>query len=136
MISTGFSAAEKSAVTSACQNLIDGFLKPRFLPTIRPTQFNYPIDILGKWHGTKYRFMQRYRSGFRETLGEEFDAPFARFDWITRNRFDIPSHWRMVLSAPRSDPPRRDRHVKVRRIAPSPLNTASQLPRGAHRMDT
>ena len=66
MISTGFSAAEKSAVTSACQNLIDGFLKPRFLPTIRPTQFNYPIDILGKWHGTKYRFMQRYRSGFRE----------------------------------------------------------------------
>jgi hypothetical protein len=75
--STGFSAAEKSAVTSACQNLIDGFLKPRFLPTIRPTQFNYPIDILGKWHGTKYRFIQCYRSGFRETLGEEFDAPFA-----------------------------------------------------------
>lgn len=92
MGSTGFSAAEKSAVTSACQNLIDGFLKPRFLPTIRPTQFNYAIDILGKWHGTKYRFMQRYRSGFRETLGEEFDAPFARLDWITRNRFDLQWH--------------------------------------------
>jgi hypothetical protein len=90
--STGFSAAEKSAVTSACQNLIDDFLKPRFLPTIRPTQFNYPIDILGKWHGTKYRFIQRYRSGFPENLGEEFDAPFARLDWISRNRFDIQWH--------------------------------------------
>jgi hypothetical protein len=69
--STGFSAAEKSAVTAACQNLIDDFLKPRFLPTIRPTQFNYPIDIQGKWHGTKYRFIQRYRSGFPENLGED-----------------------------------------------------------------
>ena len=64
MRSSGFSAAEKSAVTAACQHLIDDFLKPRFLPTIRPTQFNYPVDILGKWHGTKYRFIQRYRSGF------------------------------------------------------------------------
>jgi hypothetical protein len=79
--SAGFSAAEKLAVTSACQNLIDDFLKPRFLPTIRPTQFNYPIDILGKWHGTRYRFIQRHRSGFQENLGEEFDAPFARLDW-------------------------------------------------------
>ena len=92
MRSTGFSAAEKSAVTAACQNLIDDFLKPRFLPTIRPTQFNYPIDIQGKWHGTKYRFIQSYRSGFPENLGEEFDAPFARLDWISRNRFDIQWH--------------------------------------------
>src|SRR5579864_872435 len=90
--SAGFSAAEKSAVTSACQNLIDDFLKPRFLPTIRPTQFNYPVDILGKWHGTKYRFIQRYRSGFPQNLGEEFDAPFARLDWISRNRFDLQWH--------------------------------------------
>jgi hypothetical protein len=47
--------------------------EPRFLSTIRPTQFNYPIDILGKWHGTKCRFIQRFRSGFQENLGE-FDA--------------------------------------------------------------
>jgi hypothetical protein len=75
MRSSGLSAAEKSAVTVACQHLIDDFLTPRFLPTIRPTQFNYPVDIVGKWHGTKYRFIQRYRSGFPENLDEEFDAP-------------------------------------------------------------
>jgi hypothetical protein len=90
--STGLSAAEKSAVTSACQHLIDDVLKPRFLPIVRPTQFNYPVDILGKWHGAKYRFIQRYRSGFPDNLGEEFDAPFARLDWISRNRFDIQWH--------------------------------------------
>jgi hypothetical protein len=41
---------------------------------------------------TKYRFVQRYRSGFPDNLGEEFDAPFARLDWISRDRFDIQWH--------------------------------------------
>jgi hypothetical protein len=92
MKSIGMFAAEKSAITVAFQRLIEDFLKPRFLPAIRPTKFNYPVDILGKWHGTKYRFIQRYRSGFPENLGEEFDAPFARIDWINRNHFDIQWH--------------------------------------------
>ena|SRR6266436_2211423 len=65
---------------------------PRFLPTINPTQFNYPIDIRGKWHGNRYRFVQRYRSGQPETLGEEFDAPFTRLDWMSRDRFDLQWH--------------------------------------------
>jgi hypothetical protein len=69
MRANGLSAADKLAVTAACQQLIDDFLKPRFLPTIRPTQFNYPVDIRGKWHGTKYRFIQRYRSNRRHVHG-------------------------------------------------------------------
>ena len=69
-----FSEAEKARVTGACERLIDDFLKPRFLPSIQPTEFNYPVDILGKWHGAKYRLIQRYRSGFPDNLGEEFDA--------------------------------------------------------------
>jgi hypothetical protein len=50
------------------------------------------IGRLAAPHGTKYRFIQRYGSGFPEILGEEFDAPFARLDWISRNRFDIQWH--------------------------------------------
>lgn len=50
----GLSQTEKGAITAACQRLIDEVSKPRFLPIIRPTQFNYPIDICGKWHGTRY----------------------------------------------------------------------------------
>jgi hypothetical protein len=88
----GISKAEKTAVTVACQRLIDQVLKPRFLPVINPTKFNYPIDIHGKWHGTRYRFIQRYRSGFPETMNEEFDSPFARLDWVGRDRFDIQWH--------------------------------------------
>lgn len=87
-----FSEAEKANVTTACEWLIEEFLKPRFLPAIRPTTFNYPVEILGKWHGTKYRFIQRYRSGFPENLDDEFDAPFARLDWISPDQFDIQWH--------------------------------------------
>jgi hypothetical protein len=87
-----FSEAEKARITAACKHLTADFMKPRFLPEIRPTQFNYPVDILGKWRGAQYRFIQRYRSGFPDNLGEEFDAPFARLDWISRDRFDLQWH--------------------------------------------
>jgi hypothetical protein len=92
MRSPTISEAERIAITVACQRLIDEFLKPRFLPGICPTEFNYPIDILGKWHGTRYRFIQRYRSGFPENFGEEFDHPFVRLDWVSRDHFDIQWH--------------------------------------------
>jgi hypothetical protein len=88
----GISEVEKVAVTAACQRFIDEVLKPRFLPVIQPTQFNYPIDIHGKWRGTRYRFIKRYRSGFPETMNEEFDSPFAALDWVARDRFDIQWH--------------------------------------------
>ena len=86
------SPSEKAAIGAACQSFIDTVLKPRFLPTITPTQFNYPIDIGWKWHGAKYRFVQRYRSGFDDNQGEEFDAPFVRLDWLGPNRFDVQWH--------------------------------------------
>jgi hypothetical protein len=90
--SAGPSAVERTLITLTCERFIDEVLKPRFLPTIHPSQFNYPVGILGKWHGNRYRFIQRYRSGFPENLGEEFDSPFTRLDWVSRDRFDI--QWR------------------------------------------
>lgn len=88
----GLPAHEKTLITVACQRFIDEVLKPRFLLAIRPTRFNYPVDILGRWHGNRYRFIQRYRSGFPENLGEEFESPFTRLDWMGRDRFDIQWH--------------------------------------------
>lgn len=92
MPKAAISEAEKASVTAACERLIHEYLRPRFLPVIRPTELNYPIDILGKWRGATYRFIVRYRSGFEENLGEEFDAPFARLDWISRDHFNIQWH--------------------------------------------
>ena len=92
MAASRLSEAEKARITAACQQFIDEILKPRFLATISPTTFNYCVDIQGKWQGPRYRFVQRYRSGFPENLGEEFDAPFVCLDWTGPDHFDIQWH--------------------------------------------
>ncbi|NKK64479.1 hypothetical protein GFL88_13210 [Rhizobium leguminosarum bv. viciae] len=80
---------EKQAIIAACEAFIRDILKPRFLREIRATEWNYVVDIRGSWAGNRYRFMQRYRSGFEDNRGEEFDAPFARIDRMGPDRFDI-----------------------------------------------
>lgn len=106
------SAAEKAAITSACERLIET-LRPRFLPEVRPDAYNYPVAILGKWRGSKYSFITRYRSGHDHNFGAEFDAPFARLDyleeWLSEIRFDVMWHrhtgqwWRVLTSVPLAD---------------------------------
>jgi hypothetical protein len=81
--------AEKKRILAACESFIADVLKPRFLREIRPTQWNYVIDIRGAWAAGRYRVMQRYRSGMEHNQGEEFDAPFARIDCVGPDRFDI-----------------------------------------------
>jgi hypothetical protein len=94
--SKALTGEEKAAIAAACERLIAATLKPRFLPEIRPTRFNYPIEILGKWRGNKYSFITRYRSGFPGNAGEEFESAFARIDHveesIVENRFDVMWH--------------------------------------------
>jgi hypothetical protein len=84
--------AERIAIAAACDRFIAEVLKPRFLPEIRPNDFNYPIAIYGKWHGSKYRFMTRYRSDDPRSYQSEFEAPFARLAYIDRDRFDLSWH--------------------------------------------
>ncbi len=80
---------EKLAIVAACEAFIRDVLKPRFLPEIKPTEFNYPIDIFGDWRARRYRFLQRYRSDSPNRIRDEFDAPFARLDFLGPDRFDI-----------------------------------------------
>ncbi len=82
---------ERKAIVAACDAFVRDVLKPRFLLEIKPTEWNYPIDICGDWRAGRYRFIQRYRSGMAHNRGEEFDAPFARLDRMGPGRFDI--HW-------------------------------------------
>lgn len=89
-------SGEKAAIAASCDNYIAETLKPRFLPEIRPTEFNYPVDIFGKWRGNKYSFITRYRSGFPDNAGEEFDSAFTRLDHVeeclAEIRFDVMWH--------------------------------------------
>ena len=99
---------EKAVVAAVCERFIAETLKPRFLSEIRPTPFNYPVDIFGKWRGSKYSFFTRYRSGFADNAGEEFDSAFTRLNHIEEDlaetRFDVMWHrhtgqwWRLHSS--------------------------------------
>jgi len=56
--------AEKQVIVTACEAFIRDVLKPRFLPQIWPTDWNYVVDIHGAWAAGRYRFIQRYRSAW------------------------------------------------------------------------
>jgi len=72
--------------------LIADVLLPKYLPKVTPTEFNYPIAIYGKWHGNKYRFITRYRSDQPDSFTCEFEAPFARLEYVSPDRFDLSYH--------------------------------------------
>ena len=86
------STAEKVGIMAACEKFITETLIPRFLPEVVATEFNYPVAIYGKWHGNKYRFLTRYRSDDPRSSAPEFDAPFARVDYVSRDCFDLSWH--------------------------------------------
>lgn len=99
---------QKAAIALECERFIAEILKPRFLPKIRPTSFNYPVDLFGKWRGSKYSFITRYRSGFPDNAGEEFNSAFTRLDhveeYLQAVQFDVMWHrhtgqwWRLHSS--------------------------------------
>jgi hypothetical protein len=79
-------AADKAAIGARCERFIAEVLKPRFLPEVRPTEFNYP---------RRYR---RQMAGEQTQLNhalslDEFDARFTRLDHAYEHtagvRFDI-----------------------------------------------
>jgi hypothetical protein len=41
------SEIEKVKIIATCEKFVAEVLKPRFLPEIRPTEFNYPVAIYG-----------------------------------------------------------------------------------------
>ncbi|MDB5556250.1 MAG: hypothetical protein JWL86_6234 [Rhizobium sp.] len=87
---------EKRAIAARCDRFIAEILMPRFLPRVIPTEFNYPVHFSGKWRGSKYSFITRYRSGYPDHIGQEFDSAFTRLDhveeYLAGTRFDIMWH--------------------------------------------
>jgi hypothetical protein len=81
---------DRPIIQATCEGFIDRILKPRFLPEIRPSDFNYPIDIYGKWRGTNYRFIQRYRTGRSNPIVEATGSMSCAGCAQTSARADCP----------------------------------------------
>jgi hypothetical protein len=83
---------EKQMVIAMCDRFIREVLQPKFLPAVVPTEWNYPVGIHGKWHGGRFRFVRRFRSDRPDAIAPEFDAPFARIEWVAPGLFDVSYH--------------------------------------------
>lgn len=81
--------AERQAFIAACEVVLADVLRPRLLPVVTPTAWNYPVGLHGAYAGGRYRFITRYRSGRPDNLGEEFDRPFARVDRMGPGDFTV-----------------------------------------------
>ena len=85
------SSNEKLAIAADCERFIADVLKPRLIHG-QPNRFDHPLDIFGKWRGSKYGFSARYRSDDDEA----FDVLFARLDHVEQHRaetrFDLMWH--------------------------------------------
>jgi len=92
----GLSPEQKAEIAAVCERFIARRLKPRFLPAICETPYNYAIDLFGRWRGNSYSFITRYRSGSGSNLGAEFDSAFVRLDFKADDgpdvRFDVMWH--------------------------------------------
>ncbi len=86
------SPTEKAAITKACEALITETIIPKYLPEIRPTEFNYPVAIYGKWIGNKYRFITKFKSEAPNRISPEFERPYARIDYDGPDRFSVWWH--------------------------------------------
>jgi hypothetical protein len=84
---------EKAAVKAACEQPIAQTLEPRYLAGTHLSGLSAPIDIVGKWRGSKHSFVARYRSDDPEVLEPELDEPFARLghmeEYWSEARFDV-----------------------------------------------
>ena len=95
---------EKAKIIATCDKFVAEVLEPRFLPENRPTEFNHPIAMYGKWHGGHYRFIERFRCDSRNAIEPEFEHAFARLDYVAPDRFDVMWHrhtgqwWRLYHS--------------------------------------
>jgi hypothetical protein len=95
---------EKARIIATCDKFVAEVLVARFLPEIRPTKFNYPIALYGKWHGGRYRFIERFRSDDPDAIEPEFEHAFTRLDYYGPNSFDVMWHrhtgqwWRLYHS--------------------------------------
>ena len=73
----------QQAVETRGRELIDTVFKPKhFRPPPENPQFNYVVDIIGRWHRGFYYFVSIYACPQTGALSPTFEAPFT---WLRHN---------------------------------------------------
>jgi len=77
-------------VTKKTNALIDTSLKLKYLqPPPENPQFNYIVDISGKWYRSYFYFCSRYCCPGPNALSPTFEARFTRLQYAGNGRFNL-----------------------------------------------
>jgi hypothetical protein len=90
--SSGAKASDiaKSEVTRKANELIENYLKPTYLkPQPENYQFNYIIDIYGKWYRNYFYFCSTYHVSGPNAIAPTFEDKFARLEYVGPNQFNL-----------------------------------------------
>jgi hypothetical protein len=80
----------KMEVTTKANELIETVLKPKYIqPPPENPQFNYIVDIYGKWYHRYFYFCATYCVPGPNTTVLSFEAKFARMEYAGNNRFHL-----------------------------------------------
>ncbi len=82
--------ALKMEVTTKANELIETVLKPKHVqPPPENPQFNYIVDIHGKWYHKAFYFCAEYRVAGPNPIEPSFEAKFARMHYAGNRRFHL-----------------------------------------------
>jgi hypothetical protein len=77
-------------VTIKAHELIETGLKPKYIqPPLEKPQFNYIVDIYGKWYHKAFYFCADYRVAGPNPREPSFEAKFARMQYAGNRRFQL-----------------------------------------------
>jgi hypothetical protein len=80
----------KTEVTTKANELIETILKPHYIqPPPENPQFNYIIDLYGKWYHSSFYFCAKYCVPGPNAIVPDFEAKFARMQYAGGNRFHL-----------------------------------------------
>ncbi|GCF11887.1 DUF3024 domain-containing protein [Dictyobacter arantiisoli] len=80
----------KTEVTTKANELIEKVLKPQHIqPPPDNPQFNYIIDIYGKWYQRYFYLCATYRVPYPNATVPSFEAKMARMEYAGENHFHL-----------------------------------------------
>lgn len=80
----------KTAIEAKAQELIDSTLKPEHIkPPPENKDWNYIVDIYGKWYRNYFYFCAKYHSPSPNAIQPYFEIKFARLEYAGIDSFNL-----------------------------------------------
>lgn len=79
----------KQRVQQKFDELIETDFKPNYIKPPPDHDFNYLVDIFGKWYRNYFYICGTYNCPSPRAIAPSFEAKFCRFEYIGGDRFNV-----------------------------------------------